>query len=441
MGETLVKTEEFKDSLLGKVPKEWEVCSIEEKLERIIDYRGKTPKKTTSGVPLITAKNIREGYLDPEPHEYIHENDYDRWMTRGFPNPEAVLFTTEAPLGNVARVPSYKLALAQRLLTLHANPNELDAGYLFWVLNWSESRHRLEQKSTGSTVLGIKQSVFRKVLFRFPSLPEQRCIAAILNTIDSTIAHTTTLIAKLKQMKAGLLHDLLTRGLDENGELRDATQHPEQFKDSPLGRIPKDWELLKLESLLNGRPKNGYSPKEVNEWTGTLMLGLGCLTEEGFEPLQLKNAPRNNFKIYTALLSDGDFLLSRSNTRERVALAGIYSDVGVPCIYSDLMMRLSINEKTSNLFLDLLLRHSPVRKQLTGNAQGTSGSMVKISSQTVMQTLAALPYLKEQAQIIKCIDTHNTRIRTEEAYLKKLKLQKQGLMHDLLTGKVRVKNA
>ncbi|MEG3844931.1 restriction endonuclease subunit S, partial [Microcoleus sp. herbarium14] len=241
-----------------------------------------------------------------------------------------------------------------------------------------------------------------------------------------------------KQIRAGLLHDLLTRGLDEDGKLRDAIAHPEQFKDSPLGRIPKDWEVLNLESLLNGRPKNGYSPKEVDEWTGTVMLGLSCLTEKGFEPCQLKNAPLDDPKVNDALLSDGDFLLSRSNTRERVALAGIYRDIGVPCIYPDLMMRLTINEKTCNRFLELLLQYFPIRRQLTGNAQGTSASMVKISSRIVIETVIPLPDSTEQVRIIQGIDRHDSRIRAESTYLAKLKLQKKGLMHDLLTGRVRV---
>ena len=207
----------------------------------------------------------------------------------------------------------------------------------------------------------------------------------------------------------------------------------EEFKDSPLEKIPEDWEVVKLESLLSGRPKNGYSPKEVNEWTGTLMLGLGCLTEEGFEPCQLKNAPSNDLKIRAALLSDGDFLLSRSNTRERVALAGIYRDVGVPCIYSDLMMRLSLNEKICSRFMELLLRHSPVRRQLTGNAQGTSGSMVKISSQTVMETVVLLPPRKEQDRIISVMDTLDQAIAHTSSLIAKLKQMKAGLLHDLLT--------
>ncbi len=179
-----MQTEKFKDSPLGKIPSDWQVCCIDNKLLQIIDYRGKTPEKVFSGIPLITAKNVRDGYLDEEPHEYIKNNDYDTWMRRGIPKPGDILFTTEAPLGNVAKVPDYKIALAQRLLTLIANQKELDSNYLFWLLHWFDSRRRLEQKSSGSTVLGIKQSVFRKILFRFPPLPEQQRIVEILDTIS-----------------------------------------------------------------------------------------------------------------------------------------------------------------------------------------------------------------------------------------------------------------
>ena len=83
-----------------------------------------------------------------------------------------------------------------------------------------------------------------------PPLPEQRRIAEILDTVDEAIRRTEQVIAKLQQMKQGLLHDLLTRGIDENGELRDPERHPEQFKDSPLGRIPREWEVGPLERLM-----------------------------------------------------------------------------------------------------------------------------------------------------------------------------------------------
>jgi len=208
--DAIAHPEQFKDSPLGQIPKDWEVCPIEEKLDKIIDYRGKTPKKSESGIPLITAKNIREGFLDREHQEYISEHSYTNWMTRGIPNVGDILFTTEAPLGNVAFFPNYKVALAQRIITLCPNLNELVPGYLLWLLLFSNSRRRLEQKSTGSTVLGIKQSVFRSLLFQFPPLKEQKIINKVIDTHNTRIRTEEAYLNKLKLQKQGLMHDLLT---------------------------------------------------------------------------------------------------------------------------------------------------------------------------------------------------------------------------------------
>ncbi len=94
----------------------WEVT-------KFIDYRGKTPKKTNNGIPLITAKNIKNGYISNEPREYINEATYASWMKRGIPQKEDVLFTTEAPLGNVAQINTGgKIALAQRIITMMGKP-------------------------------------------------------------------------------------------------------------------------------------------------------------------------------------------------------------------------------------------------------------------------------------------------------------------------------
>jgi type I restriction enzyme S subunit len=449
MREALVKSEEFKDSPVGGIPIDWEV----RKLTDIASYQnGKSfPSSdySESGTPLLRPGNL------PDDDFVLWDEAHTTYLPLKWAElaPDYIVLAEELVmnltaqsledqfLGRVCMTPPDTFCLLnQRIARFRAKDCYLP--FLFWALKGTYFRAQIDRIPQGTKVQHIYNSDLNAIILPMPKeQSEQRAIAEILFTLSALVRSQESLIAKLKQMKAGLLHDLLTRGLDENGELRDAIAHPEQFKDSSLGQIPKDWEVLKLESLLNGRPKNGYSPKEVNEWTGTLMLGLGCLTEEGFEPLQLKNAPSNDLKIQAALLNDGDFLLSRSNTRERVALAGIYHHVGLPCIYSDLMMRLSLNEKTCNRFLELLLRHFPVRRQLTGNAQGTSVSMVKISSQTVIETLVALPNPTEQLRIIKCVDTYDTRIRAEEAYRDKLKLQKQGLMHDLLTGKVRVKDA
>jgi len=93
---------------------EWKELPLEDAMDAIIDYRGKTPKKTDSGIPLITAKIVKNGRINPT-QEYIAEADYDAWMQRGIPQKGDVVLTTEAPLGEVAQLNGEKIALAQRI--------------------------------------------------------------------------------------------------------------------------------------------------------------------------------------------------------------------------------------------------------------------------------------------------------------------------------------
>lgn len=203
-------THGFKSTLLGMIPEQWEVAQIESRLSDIIDYRGKTPIKTDSGTWLITARNVRDGYLTEEPKEFIATETFDDWMTRGIPSPGDVLFTTEAPMGNVARVPRDKVALGQRILTLVANPTLLDAGFLFWLLQWETTKERLKLMTTGSTVTGIKQAVFRKVFMQFPSTEEQKRIACVLDSTNVKIENIHVQLSKLNHLKTGLMQDLLS---------------------------------------------------------------------------------------------------------------------------------------------------------------------------------------------------------------------------------------
>lgn len=203
-------THQFKDSAIGRIPVEWEVKPIEQKLERIIDYRGRTPKKVTEGVPLLTAKNVRDGFIEKEPQEFIADSDYNSWMTRGIPEVGDVLFTTEAPMGNVASIPNYRVALAQRLLTLCPKINELSQDFLFWILHWKRTTERFELLSSGSTVAGVKQSVFRNVTFAFPLYKEQKRICAVLNSHDEINKNEKHKLKKLQRLKTGLMQDLLT---------------------------------------------------------------------------------------------------------------------------------------------------------------------------------------------------------------------------------------
>jgi type I restriction enzyme S subunit len=201
----------YKDSPLGWIPNEWRAGQIEDFVARIIDYRGKTPVKTTSGIPLITARNVRMGYVDSEPQEFISEGAYDQWMTRGIPQRGDLLFTMEAPLGNVAQIESdERLAFAQRMIILQTAQNTSNAFLKFLMLG-EPFRRRLFSMGSGSTVEGIQQSTFRRLSIAVPlSLTEQREIARILGESDSMIDLELVTLNKLKIAKVGLMDDLLT---------------------------------------------------------------------------------------------------------------------------------------------------------------------------------------------------------------------------------------
>ncbi len=144
-----------------------------------IDYRGKTPEKSEHGIPLITAKNVKSGYVDEEPREYIPEENYGAWMTRGFPRKNDVLFTTEAPLGNVALLGEYeKVAIGQRLVALRSK-GKVTHEYLLFLLLHPFVQDLIYARSSGSTVKGIRTKELYVIELPVPDMHKQKEFSAI----------------------------------------------------------------------------------------------------------------------------------------------------------------------------------------------------------------------------------------------------------------------
>ncbi len=190
------------EELYGK-PEGWSYCRLGN-IGKFIDYRGKTPTKVEAGVPLITAKNVRFGYINREPKEYVTPEEYIRWMTRGFPRVGDILFTTEAPLGNVAIIDiEEKFALAQRVICLQLHM----PGIATWLKNFMMSdsfQERLLLEATGMTATGIKASKLKEMPVPIPPLEEQyRIVAkvdqvmALCDSLDHQIDAATTKQAEL----------------------------------------------------------------------------------------------------------------------------------------------------------------------------------------------------------------------------------------------------
>ena len=144
-----------------------------------IDYRGKTPEKSDFGIPLITAKNVKKGYVDDDPREYIPEENYYAWMTRGLPRENDVLFTTEAPLGNVALLGKYqKVVIGQRLIALRSK-GRVTHEYLMYLLLNPFIQDLIYARSSGSTVKGIRTKELYAIELPVPELYQQETFSTI----------------------------------------------------------------------------------------------------------------------------------------------------------------------------------------------------------------------------------------------------------------------
>ena len=189
---------------IGEIPEHWEVCGFTKYISSIIDYRGKTPEKVDEGVFLVTAKNIKNGRIDYSlSQEYVKSEEYEQIMRRGLPEIGDVVFTTEAPLGEVANVDRTDVAFAQRVIKFRGKVEKLDNYYLkYWIMSHG-FQHDLQSYATGSTATGIKASKLSKLIILLPRLEEQKAIVNFLDQktaeIDDLIFDIYTQIQKLKE--------------------------------------------------------------------------------------------------------------------------------------------------------------------------------------------------------------------------------------------------
>lgn len=258
---------------------------LEDCMDAIIDYRGKTPKKVDNGIPLITAKIIKNGRIH-EVNEFIAIDDYDDWMVRGLPLEGDVVLTTEAPLGEVAQLDARKVALAQRVITLRGKKGILENDYLLYLLQSSFVQNQLDGRASGSTVTGIKQSELREIILRLPPVSLQKSISHQLKCLDKKIDLNNKINKTLEQMSQTLFKSwfvdfdpVIDNALDAGNPIPEALQSraelrqkvrssadfkplpveirslfPSEFEETELGWVPKGWTLKSVAKSININP-------------------------------------------------------------------------------------------------------------------------------------------------------------------------------------------
>ena len=170
-----------------------------------IDYRGKTPEKAERGLPFITAKNIKMHHMSFGTKEFISKETYDKVMTRGFPKVGDVVFTTEAPLGNVCRIPYMKTEfyIGQRIITMQTKA--LEPAYLEYALSSDDFKRKILEKSSGSTVTGIRSKLLEQLTIPVPPIAQQQKFAAFVGQIEKIRLFIQKNIEKIETLKKALM--------------------------------------------------------------------------------------------------------------------------------------------------------------------------------------------------------------------------------------------
>ncbi|GAB6866430.1 restriction endonuclease subunit S [Bacteroides acidifaciens] len=297
---------------------QWRQDRLIDILDTLIDYRGKTPNKVDCGIPLITAKIVKNGRIDT-PTEFLPTEDYNGWMVRGFPQVGDVVLTTEAPLGEVAQLTDEKIALAQRIVCLRGKEGVLDNTYLKYFFLSNIGQNRLKARETGTTVTGIKQSELKEILIDYPKIDTQKAIASVLSSLDSKIELNRRINDNLEQQAQALFKAWFV----DFEPFKDG-----KFVESELGMIPEGCRVGKAEDFYNinigktpPRKEQIWFSSNSSDYTWVSISDLGSCGRFVFtssEFLTHEAIKRHNI----ILVPKDTILLSFKLTIGRVGIAG-----------------------------------------------------------------------------------------------------------------------
>lgn len=392
---------------------EWQSKKII-KIADYVDYRGKTPTKTDTGILLVTAKNIKFGYLDYETsQEFINEDDFDEVMRRGKVKIDDVLITTEAPLGNVALVDREDIALAQRVIKYRGKENILNNRFLLQKFLGEKFQEILTSKATGGTVQGIKGSVLHQIEISLPSLKEQTKVAEFLSAVDDKISQLSRQLELLNQYKKGVMQKIFSQ------EIRFKNDNGEDFE---------DWETTTLDNFLTvSKLKNKeliYSKNEVLSVSGELGI-VNQIALLGRSYAGVSVAPYG-------IVEYGDIVYTKSPLKSN-PYGIIKANKGKAGIVSTLYAVYKCNDNILPNLLDYYFQSDiKLNNYLRPLVRKGAKNDMKVNNQDVLNGVVCFPNsMKEQKIIIEFLTAIDERIDHTTAQLTHTKQWKKGLLQQM----------
>jgi type I restriction enzyme S subunit len=339
-----------------------------------------------------------------------------------------VLISVRAPVGAI-NIADQSYCIGRGLAAIRISGIEPSLAALL-ITGQAAALRRVAQ---GTTFEAISKKDLVTLTLRIPPQDELPAIAQILNTLDTVIRETEVMIDKLKALKQGLLHDLLTRGIDANGQLRPPqSKAPQLYKESQLGWIPSEWEVLLLDTVATRGSGHTPSKDVLSYWNGGVKW-VSLADSHRLDQIYIHETDKEISELGIAnssavLHSEGTVILSRDAGIGKSAILGCNMAV------SQHFMAWRCGEKLNNLFLYFYLQREKPKFEAIA-----MGSTIKTIGLPFFKSYEiALPPRGEQDQAATILMETEQHLAAHDAELEKLRQQKISLMDDLLTGRVRV---
>jgi type I restriction enzyme, S subunit len=391
------------------------MVALHELCSEIIDCPHSTPIWTDQGVVVLRNQNIKQGRLDISEPSYTDETHFAQRTQRAIPSYGDLVITREAPMGDVCMIPaSLRCCLGQRMVLLRLNPKVVEPAYLLYALQSTAVQNSIRvQGGTGSTVSNLRIPVLAGLQIPLPLFTEQKLIARALSDIDALIKALEGTIGKKRHIKQGAMQELLS--------------------------VKSGWIEKKLGETAILKARIGWQGLTTDEYldSGNFYLVTGTEFKNGFiEWDKCHFVEEERYKQDKNIqLREEDILVTKDGTIGKVALVNFLE---VPAtLNSGVFVIRPLKDSFSPRFFYYLLRSSVFTEFL---GQLSAGSTINhLYQKDFVNFIYQTPQsLEEQEAIATILSDMDTEIATLEAKLTKTRQLKQGMMHELLTGRIRL---
>jgi len=421
------KETNFKETPIGEIPEDWEFAGFQDLCEKL--RSGGTPltskKEYYNGdIPFVKIEDITNAkkYLYSTLTTITKEglNNSTTWLV-----PEnSLILAIYGSLGSVA-INTIELATNQAILGIILRGEKAETEFFYYVFSYLNLRKYAKR----TTQANLTAEIIKDLKVPLPPLEEQKAIAHVLSSFDEAIQKTNEVIAKTGRLKKGLMQELLTKGIGHK-----------EFRDTEIGKVPKDWKVIRLGDIISSGPQNGLYKHAKYYGDGIPIIriesfGFGKLMDSS----SLKRIRLTKEELETYSLEPRDIILNRVNSIEYIGKSILISELPQPMVFESNMMRFRIDDKIADAKFVVTYLNSDFALASIRSKAKRAVHQASVNQDDVRSIVMHLPPFEEQKRLAEIISSVDKKLEIERNEKAKLERIKQGFMDLLLTGKIRVK--